>query len=195
MILLLFAAKGFLIGSRLQAEWKKHQRKSVMAMTKLKLTITTHFSRCTQCAAKIVQSLTFLPPFHWSQLKTSSSLVISVRFILLKQLYTWLCSLPLYSNTFNPRGGLTTPYRLERCIGIIASLVRLLTTIGKHRWRLFFIWKPSQNNRSQWLSRNNRTDCDCDIEKHRSLTMVVICWPLLLPKADVKQSNQRFWQI
>jgi len=85
--------------------------------------------------------------------------------------------------------------RLERCIGIIASLVRLLTTIGKHRWRLFSIWKPSQNNRSQWLSRNNRTDCDCDIENYRSLTMVVICRPLLLPKADVKQSNQRFWQI
>ena len=47
-----------------------------------------------------------------------------------------------------------------------------------------------QNNRSQWLSRNNRTDCDCDIENHHSLTMVVICRPLLLPKAHKKQFNQ-----
>ena len=83
--------------------------------------------------------------------------------------------------------------RLERCIGIIASLDRLLTNIGKQR--LFCIWKPSENNLFQWLSRNNRTDCDCDIENHESLTMVVICRPLLVPKADVKQSNQRFWQI
>ena len=29
--------------------------------------------------------------------------------------------------------------RLRRCIGIIASLDRLLTTIVKHRWRLLFI--------------------------------------------------------
>ena len=70
--------------------------------------------------------------------------------------------------------------RLERCIGIIASLDRLLTTTVKHRHWLFFIWKPSKNNRSQWLSRNNRTDCDCNIENHHSLTMVVIRWPWVL---------------
>ena len=60
---------------------------------------------------------------------------------------------------------------------------------------IIFYLKTIRNYRSQWLSRNNRTDCDCNIENHHSLTMVVICRPLLLPKADVKQSNQRFWQI
>ena len=40
------------------------------------------------------------------------------------------------------------------------------------------------------MSRNNRTDCDCDIEISHSLTMVVICRPLLLPKAHKKQFNQ-----
>ena len=52
--------------------------------------------------------------------------------------------------------------------------------------------KTSLNHRSQWLSRNNCTDCDCDIENHHTLTMVVICRPLSLPKTHNKQSNQRF---
>merc|ERR1712032_1304044 len=67
-----------------------------------------------------------------------------------------------------------------------------------HRWTDY--WQPSENivsdyflsenNRSRWLSRNNRTDCDCDIEISHSMTMVVICRPLLLPKAHKKQFNQ-----
>ena len=38
-------------------------------------------------------------------------------------------------------------------------------------------------------------DCDCDIENHQSLTMVVVCQPLLLSKAHKKLSNQRLWKI
>ena len=72
-----------------------------------------------------------------------------------------------------------------------ASLDLNDASVWSHRWTDY--WQPSENNRFQWLSTNNRTDCDCDIENHHSLTMVVICRPLLLPKADVKQSNQRLF--
>ena len=69
--------------------------------------------------------------------------------------------------------GVDKQTRLQRCIANIASVDRLLTTIGNPRQRWLILSKTSQKNRSGWSSRHNRNDCDGDLENHHILRIVV----------------------